>query len=209
MPTASSPLSQARLRQIVQGVAASEHEWLSLVRYDLDRRWYQRLGSDDDHEVWLLSWLPGQRTGFHDHGESSGAFAVARGVLRERTAPGRRPGRSAAVSQGEVKSFGPWYIHDVINASVQPAVSVHVTRHIAYVGVDRDPGIDQGAIDVTDPAHPRLLAFLGPPSDGWIASIAEVGHYSLVADYTQVLKVYDNRDPTNLLLAATFRTASD
>ena len=123
--TASSPLSQARLRQIVQGVAASEHEWLSLVRYDLDRRWYQRLTSDDDHEVWLLSWLPGQRTGFHDHGESAGAFAVARGALRERTAPGRRPGPSAAVPRGEVRSFGPWYIHDVINASVQPAVSVH------------------------------------------------------------------------------------
>ena len=24
-----------------------------------------------------------------------------------------------------MRSFGPWYIHDVINASVQPAVSVH------------------------------------------------------------------------------------
>ena len=123
--TASSALGQARLRQIVQGVAASEHEWLSLVRYDLGRRWYHRLTSDDDHEVWLLSWLPGQRTGFHDHGESSGAFTVARGTLRERTAPGHRPGPSAAVPRGRVRSFGPWYIHDVINASVQPAVSVH------------------------------------------------------------------------------------
>jgi predicted metal-dependent enzyme (double-stranded beta helix superfamily) len=123
--TASSALGQARLRQIVQGVAASEHEWLSLVRYDVDRRWYHRLTLDDDHEVWLLSWLPGQRTGFHDHGESSGAFTVARGALRERTAPGHRPGPSAAVPRGQVRSFGPWYIHDVINASVQPAVSVH------------------------------------------------------------------------------------
>jgi predicted metal-dependent enzyme (double-stranded beta helix superfamily) len=123
--TASSALSQARLRQIVQSLAAREHEWLSLVRYDLDRRWYKRLTWDDDHEVWLLSWLPGQRTGFHDHGDSSGAFTVARGALRERAAPGRRPGPSAAVLRGEVRSFGPWYIHDVINASVQPAVSVH------------------------------------------------------------------------------------
>lgn len=123
--TASSSLSQARLRQIVQGVAASEHEWLSLVRYDPGQRWYRRLTSGDDHEVWLLSWLPGQRTGFHDHGESSGAFTVAHGALRERTAPGRRPGPPAVVSRAEVRSFGPWYIHDVINASVQPAVSVH------------------------------------------------------------------------------------
>ena len=35
------------------------------------------------------------------------------------------PGPSAAVSRGEVRTFGPWYVHDVINASVQPAVSVH------------------------------------------------------------------------------------
>jgi predicted metal-dependent enzyme (double-stranded beta helix superfamily) len=123
--TASSPLSQVRLRQLVQGLAAREHEWLSLVRYDLNRRWYHRLNWDDDHEVWLLSWLPGQRTGFHDHGESCGAFTVARGALRERAAPGRRPGPSTAVPRGETRSFGPWYIHDVINTSVQPAVSVH------------------------------------------------------------------------------------
>ena len=123
--TASSPLSQARLRQVVRGLAAREHEWLGLVRYDPGRRWYQRLTCDEDHEVWLLSWLPGQLTGFHDHGESAGAFTVARGTLRERTAPGHHPGPSAPVARGEVRSFGPWYVHDVINASVQPAVSVH------------------------------------------------------------------------------------
>ena len=75
--------------------------------------------------MWLLSWLPGQRTGFHDHGESSGAFTVARGTLRERAAPGCRPGPSVGVSPGEARSFGPRYVHDVINASVHPAVSVH------------------------------------------------------------------------------------
>ena len=123
--TASTPLSQVRLRQLVQDLAAREHEWLSLVRYDRNQRWYQRLTCDDDHEVWLLSWLPGQRTGFHDHGESVGAFTVAHGVLRERTAPGRRPGPSAPVPPGTVRSFVPWYVHDVIDSSVQPAVSVH------------------------------------------------------------------------------------
>ena len=123
--TARTPLSQVRLRQLVLDLAARDHEWVSLVRYDLDRRWYQRLTCDDDHEVWLLSWLPGQRTGFHDHGESAGAFTVAYGALRERTAPRRRPGPSVPVPRGQVRSFGPWYVHDVINASVQPAVSVH------------------------------------------------------------------------------------
>jgi hypothetical protein len=119
--TASSPLSQARLRQVVQARAAREHEWLGLVRYDPGRRWYQRLTCDDDHEVWLLSWLPGQRTGFHDPGESAGAFTVARGTLPERTAPGHRPGPSVPVARGEGEIVRPRYVHDVINTSVQPA----------------------------------------------------------------------------------------
>ena len=29
------------------------------------------------------------------------------------------------MARGEVRSFGPRHVHDVINASVQPAVSVH------------------------------------------------------------------------------------
>ena len=131
--TVSSPLSQVRLRQLVQGLAAREHEWLSLVRYDRNRRWYQRLTWDDDHEVWLLSWLPGQRTGFHDHGDSAGAVAVARGILRERTAAGRRPGPSVPVLRGEVRSFGPRYVHDVINASVQPARLPPASYHLRII----------------------------------------------------------------------------
>ena len=131
--TAITPLSQVRLRQLVQGLAAREHEWLSLVRYDRNRRWYQRLTWDDDHEVWLLSWLPGQRTGFHDHGDSAGAFAVARGILRERTAAGRRPGPSVPVLRGEVRSFGPRHVHDVINASVQPARLPPASYHLLII----------------------------------------------------------------------------
>ena len=119
-------LSQTQLRQVVRDVAAREQEWSGLVRYAEDPRWYQRLSREDDHEVWLLSWLPGQGTGFHDHGGSAGAFAVARGALQEWTAAGGRPSPVAATrAQGEVRSFGSWYVHHVINASAEPAVSVH------------------------------------------------------------------------------------
>lgn len=119
-------LSQTQLRQVVRDVAAREQEWSGLVRYAEEPRWYQRLSREDDYEVWLLSWLPGQGTGFHDHGGSAGAFAVARGALQEWTAPGGRPSPVAATRpQGEVRSFGSWYVHHVINASAEPAVSVH------------------------------------------------------------------------------------
>ena len=121
-----SPLSQARLQQVVSGLAADQRQWLGLVRYTEETRWYKRLIDGGDHEVWLLSWLPGQGTGFHDHGCSAGAFAVARGALQEWTAPGGRPSSAGVtMAQGAVRSFGPWYVHHVINASAQPAVSVH------------------------------------------------------------------------------------
>jgi len=51
---------------------------------------------------------------------------VAQGALQEWTAPGGRPDPVAAtMTQGAARSFGPWYVHHVINASAQPAVSVH------------------------------------------------------------------------------------
>src|ERR1700739_1690653 len=75
-------LSPARLGQIVAGIVAAEHTWRPIVEFSEDHRWYRRLVLSDDHEIWLLSWLPGQHTGFHDHGEARGAFALAPGELR-------------------------------------------------------------------------------------------------------------------------------
>jgi len=119
-------LGPAELAQIALRIADRPGQWLSLVRYDTARRWYQRLARDEEHEIWLLSWLPGQHTGFHDHGTSAGAFAVARGFLCEQAAPGGRPEPSGRpLSPGAVRSFGPAYVHDVRNESAWPAVSIH------------------------------------------------------------------------------------
>ena len=121
-----SQLSQAHLRRIVTDLAGNDQQWRDLVLYTEHPRWYHRLAAAGDYEVWLLSWLPGQGTGFHDHGGSSGAFTVAQGALQEWTVTGDRPSPVAdTMAQGAVRSFGPWYVHHVINASAQPAVSVH------------------------------------------------------------------------------------
>jgi hypothetical protein len=118
-------ISDAHLRQLVLNIAASPQHWLHLVRYDPARRWYRRLPWTRE-EVWLLSWLPGQHTGFHNHGRSAGAFTVVQGCLRERTAHRGRPDPvGAALPRGAARSFGPWYIHDVTNDTLEPAVSIH------------------------------------------------------------------------------------
>jgi hypothetical protein len=118
-------LSSGRLGQIVAATAAEPGKWRDLVRYDPARRWYFRMELTDDYEVWLLSWEPGQGTGFHDHGGSRGAFCVAVGELQEQSLRGSRDVVTRTVAAGQVRSFGPRFVHHVVNGSRAPAVSVH------------------------------------------------------------------------------------
>jgi rhodanese-related sulfurtransferase/mannose-6-phosphate isomerase-like protein (cupin superfamily) len=100
---------------------ASSDGWMDKVRLRTEHRWYERLYQGPDHDIWVISWLPGQSTGFHDHGESSGAFVVATGILEEHR-PGEQP---LEIHPGEARAFGPDYAHDVRNISLAPAVSIH------------------------------------------------------------------------------------
>jgi rhodanese-related sulfurtransferase/mannose-6-phosphate isomerase-like protein (cupin superfamily) len=99
----------------------SSDEWMDRVRLSTKQRWYERLYQGPDHDIWVISWLPGQSTGFHDHGESSGAFIVATGILEEHR-PGEQP---LVIPPGKLRAFGPSYTHDVHNVSRAPAVSIH------------------------------------------------------------------------------------
>jgi predicted metal-dependent enzyme (double-stranded beta helix superfamily) len=130
MPRAGAQgrLSRTQLSEIVARTAARADHWRDLVRYDPERRWYQRMELTGDYEVWLLTWQPGQGTGFHDHGGSAGAFAVARGELQEQVVRGSGLIREVAVRTviaGGVRSFGPRFVHHVTNHADGPAVSVH------------------------------------------------------------------------------------
>jgi rhodanese-related sulfurtransferase/predicted metal-dependent enzyme (double-stranded beta helix superfamily) len=108
------------LANVVAKFAASD-EWIGRVRLRADRRWYERLYHEPDYDVWAISWLPGQSTGFHDHGASSGAFVVATGVLEEH----RPDGCAEVMHAGKSRAFGSDYAHDVRNVSLAPAISIH------------------------------------------------------------------------------------
>lgn len=47
------------------------------------RRWFTRIHGDDEIDIWLISWVPGQSTELHDHGGSLGALTVLSGNLHE------------------------------------------------------------------------------------------------------------------------------
>jgi predicted metal-dependent enzyme (double-stranded beta helix superfamily) len=115
---------------IAMTLAAHPERWRPLLDYRTDTRWYRLLERTERHEVWLLSWLPGQGTDLHDHGPAWGAFAVAAGTLTERVVaakPGRPPVEvTRELVAGRCRAFGPHYIHQVTNTGDVPAVSVHV-----------------------------------------------------------------------------------
>lgn len=125
-PDGRPAVSLARLSGLVTSIATAPRAWRPVVRFSREHRWFSRIALTDEYEIWLLSWLPGQHTGFHDHGMASGAFAVCAGELRETLAvPGGRRVSHRAASQGSLTAFRSAHLHDVANAGRAPAVSVH------------------------------------------------------------------------------------
>lgn len=118
--TVTAALSPRQLAAEARALAGRPAEWASRVRLSAEGRWYARIRDGADYEVWVISWLPGQETGFHDHGSSAGAFSLAWGALEE-----RQPGERAIIGAGQVRAFGPRFVHNVRNASGSLAVSVH------------------------------------------------------------------------------------
>jgi predicted metal-dependent enzyme (double-stranded beta helix superfamily) len=122
-------LGARQLAEVVQRTTATPAEWLGRVRLNAAGRWYEQIHLDDVHEIWVISWLPGQETGFHDHGGAAGAFGLVWGTLMEsRVVGASATGQVLAkpVGVGRVRSFGPRYIHNVRNAAKSAvAVSVH------------------------------------------------------------------------------------
>ncbi len=109
--------------------AATPGQWPVAPRFDPAHRWYHRLAVAPGHEVWLLTWLPGQSTDLHDHGGSAGAFHVHAGSLIEDVVSTDGPApriTSRELGEGAGRRFGGRHIHRIANRSARPAISIHV-----------------------------------------------------------------------------------
>ncbi|MEV7284111.1 cysteine dioxygenase family protein [Streptomyces sp. NPDC093252] len=115
------PATVAEFAGLARSIAADRPAWEHLVRYDATSRWYHRLRTGPGYEVWLLSWVPGQGSGLHDHGPSSGVLTLLSGTLTEHTR-----GRRRVLDRGAQRVFAPGYAHEVVNDSLDPAVSLHI-----------------------------------------------------------------------------------
>jgi predicted metal-dependent enzyme (double-stranded beta helix superfamily) len=118
-------LGRAELREVVAGLAADPLPWRRLARHDPAQRVFECLRLDDQIEIWLICWMPGHDTGFHDHDLSSGAVVVAQGaVVEERLRLGVPP-EVRRFGPGDVFDFSPVDIHRVTHAGTTPATTIH------------------------------------------------------------------------------------
>ncbi|QES48552.1 cysteine dioxygenase [Streptomyces venezuelae] len=120
-PAREHPATVAEFAGLAREIAANRAEWEHLVEYDATSRWYHRLRTGPGYEVWLLSWVPGQGSGRHDHGPSSGVLTVLDGTLSEHSTRG-----ALALGAGSQRVFAPGYAHEVVNDSLDGAVSLHI-----------------------------------------------------------------------------------
>jgi len=118
-------LTQLELAGVASSVAAHSHLWEALVRHDADQRVFEELLTDEHLSVWLICWMEGQDTGFHDHDGSAGSVSVVRGRLREERLRIGGPPAALELAAGDDFGFSATDIHRVIHSGGEPSVSIH------------------------------------------------------------------------------------
>jgi predicted metal-dependent enzyme (double-stranded beta helix superfamily) len=127
---ADHDLARSELVDLAVAIGRESRLWTPFERHDAAERFYHQLYRDPNVDVWLICWLPGQGTGYHDHDRSDGAVYVCLGSLYEdyfcREADGWIRERTNLHEAGGYFSFEASDIHGVRHAGDAPATSVHV-----------------------------------------------------------------------------------
>jgi len=128
-------LSPAELENVARDLATRTELWRPLVHADAGHRRYELVYEDDRMDAWILSWMPGQGTGFHDHYISGVGLCVASGCVREDLMVYGSEHQSRELRPGDTRQGGPGYIHRVSHHEGLPAVTVHVySPRLDWVG---------------------------------------------------------------------------
>lgn len=126
LPGHQHDLTLAELEAVAMAIAKRPDLWEPMVIADPQRRRYRLMYDDHRIDIWTLSWMSGQGTGFHDHDRSGVGLACARGMIVERQMllPNGAT-RVEMTADGPVRSGGAGYIHSVAWGEGSPAVSIH------------------------------------------------------------------------------------
>ena len=151
-------LDLSALRRLVSSIAADRAAWGRLVNLDTEHRHYAQLWRDDHLDVWVISWMNGHDTGFHDHDLSSGAVAVVEGELVEERLTIGGPPRRRCYRAGTSFHFDASHVHRMRQAADGPAISIHaysppLWRMGAYA-IERDGALRRTSISYAEELRP-------------------------------------------------------
>jgi predicted metal-dependent enzyme (double-stranded beta helix superfamily) len=149
--TNGEPLTTAQLADLSEAIANDASIWRELIVADPHRRRYRLLFEDERLDAWVIMWMPGQGTGFHDHALSGVGLCGAEGAVSEKqmTLPS---GHTEVIVTPGVRREGPsGYIHSVAHHEGGPAITIH-----SY----SPPLIEVGQYRVDEEAH--LMRFPEP-----------------------------------------------
>jgi predicted metal-dependent enzyme (double-stranded beta helix superfamily) len=118
-------LASDSLCDLVASLAARTDLWQPLIVCDRTRRRYRLLFEDPRLDIWVLSWMPGQATGYHDHGTSNVALTALQGTVIERQIRVGLASIRRELCAGHVQQGPAGYIHSVTHRSGEPAVTLH------------------------------------------------------------------------------------
>src|SRR3954467_7718865 len=118
----SRDLTAAELTRVACALAAEQESWRADVRHDPAQRTYHPLLRTPHVSAWLICWMPGHDTGFHDPDGAAGAVAIVGGSIPEERLVRGGPPVANEIATGGVITFGPHDIHRVLHAGDGPAV---------------------------------------------------------------------------------------
>jgi predicted metal-dependent enzyme (double-stranded beta helix superfamily) len=149
------------LRGLVSQIAADRDAWRRLVDLDIEHRHYAQLCRDDHLDVWVISWMNGHDTGFHDHDLSSGAVAVVEGELVEERLTIGGPPRRRRYGAGTSFHFDASHVHRMHQAGGGPAISIHaysppLWRMGAYA-IEPDGALRRTSISYAEELRPAAI----------------------------------------------------
>ncbi len=146
-------LSDVELEDLARAIVDRPDIWRPLVLADPNRRRYELIYEDERIDVWVLFWMPGQGTGFHDHDVSGVGLACAEGSVRERQMLIGGGTTTVDMTPGVSRRGPGGYIHSVAHLSGVPAITIHCySPPLMRVGQYR---VDDEGILRREPEHGR------------------------------------------------------
>jgi predicted metal-dependent enzyme (double-stranded beta helix superfamily) len=155
-------LTSAELRELVNQITADEG-WRHLVRHESGERFYEELEPHDTAlrgrvGLWLICWMDGHDTGFHDHGVSSGVVEVVEGRLCDERPTTGGGIRARTYGGGATFDFGAGDIHRLSHAGSAPATSIHAYSpplgEMGVYAVDLDGTLRRTQVPYTEELRP-------------------------------------------------------